>query len=152
MGVNACGQSVSPAGGRPSLHRGGVLGSFPCPRGCRLCVGGAGGVIPAHLLPREGSRAADSSSRAGRPGSPGLSAPALLLFRSLNLGKPPGQKRAVFSSSRPWTRSPCSHESGVGVSELPVWTADPLSAWPASQSMAGTVRVHPDPGSPGPLD
>lgn len=70
------------------------------------------GVIPAHLLQREGSQAADSSSRAGSR-SPGYR--RLRCFSSfLNLGKPPGQKRAVFSSSRPWTRSPCSHESGWG--------------------------------------
>lgn len=114
VGANACGQSVSPAGGRPSLQRGGILGSFLRPRGRQLCVGGAG-VSSRHISCRVKAPGCQTPpAEQDVQGVRGLSAPALLLFSSLNLGKPPGQKRAVFSSSSPWTWSPCSHELPVG--------------------------------------
>lgn len=62
---------MSPAGGRPSLQRGGIVGSFRVHRAAS-CVWEERGVITACLLPCEGSRVSDSSSRAGRPGSPGV--------------------------------------------------------------------------------
>ena len=45
---------------------------LPASTGPPAVCGRSGGVITAYLLPCEGSRVSDSSSRAGRPGSPGV--------------------------------------------------------------------------------